>query len=120
MTKGNYDGKLTNAEVIKLFTDKRYLLNEQDEIIGKFGKISSYSSSKGEHQWVRLFCSPKFRSIPVSHVVWMVHTGVILPKGFEVHHFDFNPLNNQFANLLALYPLDHDKFHRSKSDEVPF
>ena len=34
-----------------------------------------------------------------------------IPEGFHIHHIDFNPLNNDPKNLIALSPEDHAKIH---------
>lgn len=51
------------------------------------------------------------RSINVSHLVWMSVTGRAIPKGWEIHHIDDDPLNNTWENLVCLFPDDHLKFH---------
>lgn len=35
-----------------------------------------------------------------------------IPKGWVVHHCDFNPLNNDFNNLVLLTMGDHNRLHR--------
>lgn len=35
-----------------------------------------------------------------------------VPKGWVVHHCDFNPLNNSFGNLVMLLMGDHSRLHR--------
>lgn len=60
-------------------------------------------------------------SIHVSNLVWMYFCGEI-PKSFEIHHIDENPLNNAFDNLLCLHYMDHrEKFHpHACEEEIPF
>lgn len=48
-------------------------------------------------------------------------TGQPIPKGYEVHHRNEDPLDNSFDNLICLHPLDHSKLHHQTTDEdVPF
>lgn len=61
-------------------------------------------------------------SIHVSHLIWMWNTNTVLPDGFHVHHRDEDPTNNNFDNLIAVHPMDHDKLHAvvEDTDTVPF
>lgn len=52
-------------------------------------------------------------SIHISHIVWMVYHNRILPKDFEIHHLDEDPLNNVPENLVAVFKHDHHKLHQS-------
>jgi len=38
-------------------------------------------------------------------------TGLLVPKGFEIHHIDLNRNNNHIKNLVALPNKVHKKFH---------
>jgi hypothetical protein len=60
----------------------------------------------------------KRRSIHVSHLVWMWGTKSVIPDKFEIHHWDEDPTNNDFSNLIAVHPIDHVKLHAC--EEVPF
>ena len=44
--------------------------------------------------------------------IYEYHYGEV-PKGFHVHHIDFNPLNNSLENLVALSAGDHRKIHNA-------
>ncbi len=46
--------------------------------------------------------------------VWVAHFGPI-PKGYEIHHKDENPLNNDIANLECLTRSEHGLRHGNKS-----
>ena len=59
--------------------------------------------------------------------IYESETKIKIPKGFDVHHLDFNRDNNDISNLVAL-PRDlHAKFHKTynalcipdKSDLIP-
>lgn len=43
-------------------------------------------------------------------VVWKKHYGKI-PKGYDIHHRDFNKLNNSVENLKCMKHGDHTKLH---------
>lgn len=52
----------------------------------------------------------------VHDIIWMVATKSEIPKNengkpYEVHHIDFNPLNNSIHNLVLLSPTEHRKLH---------
>ena len=59
-------------------------------------------------------------SVHVSHLIWMWHTNCVLPDGFEIHHRDEDPMNNNWSNLIAVHPDDHTKLHANAQVEVPF
>jgi len=46
-----------------------------------------------------------------SHLVWKNLTGNPVPKGFAIHHIDFNPQNNQPNNLYLMSFKDHGIYH---------
>lgn len=41
-----------------------------------------------------------------------------IPDGYEVHHIDFNPDNNDSTNLVALLPEEHRRLHSEKKLNV--
>lgn len=48
------------------------------------------------------------------HIVVCEQLGLTeIPKGWNVHHCDHNPQNNQFENLVLLSMQDHQKLHRA-------
>lgn len=59
-------------------------------------------------------------SINISHIAWMVYRGTTIPKDFEIHHVDEDPMNNTPENLVCIYKHDHCKLHPSETEEVPF
>ncbi len=70
---------------------------------------------------VDLVYGGKRTSAHVSHLIWMWHTNTVLPDGFEIHHRDEDPTNNNFSNLIAVHPMDHVKLHAcGVEEEVPF
>ena len=49
--------------------------------------------------------------------VWEENNGVI-PKGYEIHHIDFNKSNNNISNLIMLSKKEHLEIHsKSLTDE---
>lgn len=40
------------------------------------------------------------------------------PRGFEVHHIDHNPRNNDLSNLQLLSPGEHQRVHHAKPGAV--
>lgn len=42
--------------------------------------------------------------------VWEKHNGSI-SKGYEIHHIDFNKINNSLENLKLVTPSEHTKIH---------
>ena len=49
--------------------------------------------------------------------VWEENNGVI-PKGYEIHHIDFNKSNNHISNLIMLSKKEHLEIHsKSLTDE---
>ncbi len=43
-------------------------------------------------------------------LVWEEHFGAI-PEGMQVHHRDFNKMNNDISNLQIVTPLEHKRLH---------
>jgi len=60
-------------------------------------------------------------NIFVHKLVWMAATNHTIPKKFQVHHFDEEPVHNWFKNLLCCHTADHAKFHdMDATEETPF
>ena len=117
--------RLTDAEVLLLFTSGRYKL-EGDTVVGPSGNVlSTHTDGKG-YRFVRFYEAGARRAMAFSVVVWMVHTGQFLPENFVVHHRDRDPCNNEWDNLYALHKEDHYKLHNSDlivpptEEEIPF
>lgn len=43
--------------------------------------------------------------------VWERHHGRPVPDGYQIHHVDFDKLNNSPDNLLAVTPTEHKRLH---------
>ena len=55
------------------------------------------------------------KTLRVHNLVAIFKTRQAIPRGWEVHHDDFNPLNNRSANLDVIHRGKHTEIHR----EVP-
>ena len=57
------------------------------------------------------------QSTPIRHFnnihlyVWNYYTGIEVKKGYEIHHKDLNPANNDISNLQLLSKEKHKKIH---------
>lgn len=50
--------------------------------------------------------------------IWEYFSGQKVPKGYEIHHKDGNPLNNDFDNLECLSRSEHRKTFNGKTERV--
>lgn len=89
---------------------------------GSLLKIRSKTKTKYLYIFVRKVfgkkrCSKKF---DIHKLVWMLHGNMPLQRGYEIHHKDFNFLNNHIDNLILLPIEQHYNLHgRSlKKNEV--
>jgi len=70
-----------------------------------------------KHQQFNGMIFPKIKSghysnhsFPIHRAVWTYFNGE-LPKGYEIHHIDNNPANNNIQNLIALSEREHKQLH---------
>lgn len=49
------------------------------------------------------------KRVPESHAAW----GKPIPKGYVIHHKDFNHKNNKIDNLQLMTKEEHNRFHTS-------
>lgn len=82
-------------------------------------RLNKRKGSNNGDPRVDLYHEAKRKSCHVSQLVWMQSSGVPIPQGFEIHHRDENPLNNQWDNLICVHSLDHIKLH-IPTEEIPF
>jgi hypothetical protein len=47
------------------------------------------------------------------HIKIWLESGRLIPKGYQIHHIDFNKQNNSLDNLECLSPKEHRKRHRA-------
>lgn len=52
----------------------------------------------------------------VHRLIWETENGMVIPKGFVIHHRDKNPLNNDIDNLMCLPTYLHNKWHKNKQN----
>jgi len=57
----------------------------------------------------------KAKSLHVA--IWEYHNKREVPKGYQIHHKDFNPLNNDISNLECLTIAEHRALHLDKNSE---
>lgn len=114
--------KVTNREVLDWLRDGVFTIAD-GEVYTRSGRRLAQRINKRrgcEHGDARvdLICGGKRKSMHVSQLVWMWGTKSVIPDGYEIHHWDEDPTNNEFSNLIALHPIDHGKFHVYEA--VPF
>lgn len=126
---------ISDEQVIALFVwtpqegmpSVRYFIDDQNRICSKrTGKpLYAFKAKVGSSTcwFVKLFWKGKCRGISVARLIWIVTMECSPPEGWEVHHLDKNPDNNDPNNLICLHPKDHKKFHLSETQPslyVPF
>lgn len=108
-----YPDLLTQREILWLFRHEVYTADLDAGIIfGQDGQqlVAQILNEEG-HQWIQLYYKGKRRSIAIHRLIWMVGANAIIPKGFEVHHYNEDVKENGYWNLFCLYYKDHDKLH---------
>ena len=70
-----------------------------------YGKIS-----KNKHCQVVLSKNGKIKSMLVHRLVWEAFVGDI-PKGYDIHHKNHNPIDNRLENLEIIETSKHIKLH---------
>lgn len=60
--------------------------------------------------WCCDYATGKSRTVARARVVWRQYYGPI-PKGYHIHHKDFNPGNDAIDNLECLSPGEHRSRH---------
>ena len=53
----------------------------------------------------------KQKGFVYEHLWVLEQQGIIIPTGFEVHHLNFDRLDNNPSNLIVLSKSDHAKLH---------
>lgn len=114
---------VTKQEVLGWLQDGTFTI-EDGEVYSRTGRKLTQRINKRkrcEHGDPRVdLVFSKRISLHVSHLIWMWNTNSVFPDGFEIHHRDEDPTNNNFDNLIAVHPLDHGKLHAGVVEEVPF
>lgn len=96
-------------------------LGDKNPMFGLRGdETHNYVGDVSDHKGYLMRVKPEwFTSRKGSHHVFSHHIVVCeclnitgIPKGWIVHHCDFNPHNNDFGNLVLLTMGDHSRLHR--------
>jgi len=53
----------------------------------------------------------KQKGFVYEHLLVLEQSGIDIPEGFEVHHLNFDKLDNRLSNLIVLSKSDHTKLH---------
>lgn len=80
----------------------------------EFDGIRFYPDKRG--YWIGNTHDTK-RPVRLHKYVWEYYNGPI-PKGYQVHHKDFNPDNNDISNLELMSKADHLKYHANLQDKI--
>jgi len=107
----NHKFKLTSGEYIRAEDMKKgdslkLLTRFEASLKDVFPKISSNSSN---YQWLN--SSGKKISKSEHRLIAEFDNNTKIPKGYVVHHKDYNPLNNYPSNLVIITKKDHDLLH---------
>lgn len=118
--------RLTQKEVLKALRQRVYVvdLTTGEVTRRRSNRVVTPYVKKGGRKLIRLYVGGKVKAIHLSRLVWMAGANRLIPKRFEVHHFDEENDNDGFGNLICLHALDHRKMHASRyaaeAEKVPF
>ena len=94
--------------------------NLPKEICPICGKIMiMWTKSQGAHISCRFKCVNDYNKVPrnkdgtkvqIRHD--LINMGIVIPKGYVIHHVDENPYNNILDNLWLMSIKDHNSLHR--------
>ena len=124
MPQKRYKTRLSCREILNLFKKGYYSVDpDTGTVYGQRGQAITPFPCNG-YLFVRLYFDGDFKRVMAVHkLVWMWVTKAPIPRSFEVHHDDENPLNNAWVNLICLHELDHRKVHDKRGTgeaEIPF
>ena len=85
MSKRIYQKKNSDPDKYQFFNGKRYTRQKDGHYIGSHGKS-------------------------IHREIWKYFNGSI-PKGYVIHHIDFDPANNAISNLQMMTQSEHVKLH---------
>jgi len=100
--------KYINGEELNF--NKNYYVSNYGRIKTENGKILSLNDRRDYYQ-ITLYIDNKRKSFSVHKLVYETFFGKTINKGFEIHHKDFNSLNNFYLNLELLSIRDHKMIH---------
>ena len=74
-----------------------------------------------KHPSIRIKINNHRKKVTVCRIIWMVFHKCIVPKDFEIHHWNFDPYDNTYTNLIALHKDDHSMIHNEiNQEEIDF
>src|SRR5215212_924854 len=88
----------------------------------EFNGFTFYRYPNSPHKHCRVYYTPglvdriRYDLESLHREVWKAAYGEI-PTGMEIHHSDFNPLNNEVSNLECLTKAEHAERHRSPASD---
>lgn len=116
--KKNYTKEHRKTRKVKCYQNSK--LGNKNPMFGKYAEahhnfVGTVSDNKG--YWMQL--KPEWytgrkhsKHVFVHHVVVCENLGITeLPKGWNVHHCDFDASNNHFDNLVLMTMSDHMRLH---------
>ena len=96
-----------------LLDNPRYMASNMGNVKNKkTGRILKQSLHSGlKIPYLHLYQKPKAKNQFTSVIIWEAFNGK-KPEKSEIHHIDFNKLNNKLENLECLTPSQHRQKHR--------
>jgi hypothetical protein len=105
----NYEIDMSDTQDIKV-----YSLNYRNT--GKRVQLTP-GKSDGKHQQFILSSNNVKKKYSLHQLVWRQYNGEI-PYGYDIHHIDENPCNNEMNNLQLLTRAEHMKIHSEKQNKA--
>jgi hypothetical protein len=100
-----------------------YMKGEKHFFFGKHHSKESRQkislNRKGTSSWNKSLTlrKGKYKNNQESHLIWTAQKENLsyVPKGFVLHHLDFNTSNNNLNNLFLMTNKDHSAYHNQAS-----
>lgn len=117
--KNNYSKEYRVARKRKCYRNSK--LGDKNPMSGKFRESHpNYKGEVSDNKGYLMVLKPEWytgrknsKHVFKHSVVVCENLGITeIPKGWAVHHCDFNPLNNSFDNLVLIRSGDHSRLHR--------
>ena len=116
--KANYTPAQRRARKAKTYRNSR--VGSKNPAFGLRGEASrKYIGAVGDNKGYLMHLKPEWytgrkgsKHVFLHHIVVCENMGLTeIPRGWCVHHVDFNPHNNEFCNLVILTIGDHSSLH---------
>lgn len=90
-------------------------IKEETKIVRyiKYDGIKFYEDGKGYWLGQQIGIDGKQHRIRLHTYVWEKFNGHV-PNGYDIHHIDHDPSNNEIENLIALPESEHHKLHMAE------